>query len=144
MKAIWSFLAGEGGQRPEQGQEFARRWELILALRGYVLGRLEMARGTGTVKAPREARAIILIRDKPNFDLFSTYNEQLPALFGISAIELISDPTQNDLWTADIQKAEGVKCARCWIYKPDVGVDGRCPDICKRCADAVGEWQAKG
>ena len=41
----------------------------------------------------------------------------------------------------DIVKAEGAKCARCWIYKMDVGADGRYPDICQRCADAVAGWQ---
>ena len=60
------------------------RWDLILALREYVLGRIEMARATGTVKAPREAKAMLESRDKTNFDLFSAYEKQLAVMFGIS------------------------------------------------------------
>ena len=43
----------------------------------------------------------------------------------------------------DIEKAEGAKCARCWIYKTDVGVQKEWPDICGRCADAINDWEKK-
>ena len=37
--------------------------------------------------------------------------------------------------------ADGHKCARCWIYKMDVGAVKTSPDLCGRCAEAVEECQ---
>ena len=34
--------------------------------------------------------------------------------------------------------ANGEKCERCWRVLPDVGSHADHPDICGRCADAVG------
>ena len=33
--------------------------------------------------------------------------------------------------------AVGEKCARCWKFLPDVGIDPSAPDLCGRCAVAV-------
>jgi len=35
-------------------------------------------------------------------------------------------------------RAEGRKCARCWMVLPEVGSNADHPDLCKRCSDAVG------
>ncbi|MGH6933880.1 MAG: class I tRNA ligase family protein, partial [Dongiaceae bacterium] len=35
--------------------------------------------------------------------------------------------------------AEGGKCERCWRVLPEVGQSARHPDICGRCADAIGD-----
>ena len=61
-------------------------------------------------------------------------------VLGVSRVELFLD-SQGDGALIDIQKAEGAKCARCWIYKTDVGVQNEYPDLCGRCADAVKEMK---
>jgi isoleucyl-tRNA synthetase len=37
-----------------------------------------------------------------------------------------------------VELAGGEKCERCWRVLPDVGSHADHPDICGRCADAVG------
>ncbi|HSK39743.1 MAG TPA: zinc finger domain-containing protein [Arenibaculum sp.] len=36
------------------------------------------------------------------------------------------------------ERAEGEKCGRCWRILPEVGTVEGHPDLCGRCADAVG------
>jgi len=33
--------------------------------------------------------------------------------------------------------ASGEKCGRCWRVVPDVGSDGRWPEVCARCSEAL-------
>ena len=39
----------------------------------------------------------------------------------------------------EVSVADGVKCARCWLIKTDVGADAAYPDLCARCADVLSE-----
>jgi isoleucyl-tRNA synthetase len=123
--------------------DLMKRWELILGLRTQILKKIEIARAAGTVKAPREVKAIVTVKNLENVQLLTSYvsDNQLSGIMSISAIDLIHVEDLNDIWTIDIQKVEGKKCERCWIYKKDVGVKANRPDICGRCADAVQEWE---
>jgi isoleucyl-tRNA synthetase len=38
-----------------------------------------------------------------------------------------------------VEKAEGVKCERCWKYSTDVGSDSKYPTVCAACAAALRE-----
>ena len=41
--------------------------------------------------------------------------------------------------TVDVERADGVKCERCWKYTLDVGRHPRFPTICAVCGTAVDE-----
>ncbi len=111
-------------------------WKVLLSLRETVLGEIEKARAAGTMKAPREAVAHIRVKDAARAAFYKTYEPQLSTIFGISRVVLTQDASAEGL-AIDIRKAEGAKCARCWIFKADIGVKSKWPDICGRCADAV-------
>ena len=38
-----------------------------------------------------------------------------------------------------VDKAEGEKCERCWIYNTELGTDPEHPTLCPRCAAALKE-----
>ena len=57
-------------------------------------------------------------------------------VLGVSQVEWITD-SKVEFMGADIDKAAGAKCARCWIYKLDVGRQKNWPDVCGRCAQAL-------
>lgn len=40
-------------------------------------------------------------------------------------------------WDIEVEKALGVKCARCWRVREDVGLDAEYPDICGECLDDI-------
>ena len=120
--------------------QLAETWKTLLELREAVLAELEKARAAGRVKAPREARADIRVKNAELESFFKGYEKQLPAIFGISQVRFARDASVDGAHV-DIQKTDGIKCARCWIYKMDVGSDEQWPDICARCAEAVDEWK---
>jgi isoleucyl-tRNA synthetase len=83
------------------------------------------------------------------------YEEQLPALFIVSGVRLWEDL---DACVAEaaaqtfavtmvlgetgevvgwVEPAEGEKCGRCWMRRPEVGTDAEHPELCARCADRV-------
>ncbi len=117
----------------------AQEWEKLLTLRESVLAEIEKARAAGLIKAPREAKAVMALADRDLQTLAQRYFSQLAMIFGISQVRLIPfEGAAQQIVT--IEKSDGVKCARCWIYKPDVGARANVPDLCQRCADAVGPW----
>jgi isoleucyl-tRNA synthetase len=146
----WRFMGHPGAvslsDMPEvdsalMDSHLAEEWKILLDLRESVLGEIEKARAAGKMKAPREAIARIRIH-KAGFTVLGSHEKDLPMVFGISLIEFAQDDTIKKT-EITIEKAEGIKCARCWIFKSDIGVKSEWPDICGRCADAVKEWQNK-
>jgi 2-methylcitrate dehydratase PrpD len=63
-----------------------------------------------------------------------------------SAAKLVTEPAPDAAFRLEEvagvavvpQRAEGRKCGRCWMVLPDIGSNRAHPDICGRCADAVG------
>ena len=111
------------------------RWEPILAARETVKKAIEEARQAGTIGNPLESR-VVLTTDEATYHALMPYTNQLPAVFLVSQAEL---KLQTDAQGVPVlvAPAEGVKCARCWLYKLDVGANPEFPDICARCANAI-------
>lgn len=112
------------------------RWKKLLSLRETLQGELEKARVAGHIKAPREARAAIRFKESGDYTFFKNYSSSLSTIFGISRVDLVLDASVDSV-AMNIQMAEGAKCARCWIFKQDIGAHPAFPDICARCADAM-------
>ena len=59
--------------------------------------------------------------------------------FGPTHEEVITDAVRTedtDDVAVSVAKATGDKCARCWIYDPELGGDANFPGACPRCTDA--------
>ncbi|HEX4210675.1 MAG TPA: zinc finger domain-containing protein, partial [Candidatus Binataceae bacterium] len=65
------------------------------------------------------------------------YQSSLKELFNVSQVELQNGLT--DEIRATTVNADGIKCARCWNYRTDVGTDPRWSTVCGRCAGALDE-----
>jgi len=116
-------------------------WKKLFEMRAEALLSLEKARNQGTIKATREAKLTIGFRDQARYSFFKQYEDRLQIYFAVSKVELIADSVAGDVHAFQVDRADGMKCARCWIYKMDVGAVKAWPDICQRCADAVEIWQ---
>jgi isoleucyl-tRNA synthetase len=112
------------------------RWEPILAVRDVVNQAKEAARQAGAIGNPLESR-VELTADAATYRALAPYAEQLPVVFLVSQVALQGGRGDAGV-DVQVRPAEGVKCARCWLIKTDVGVDPAHPTICGRCAQAVG------
>jgi isoleucyl-tRNA synthetase len=116
------------------------RWKTLLTVRESVLAEIEKARAAGLLKAPREAKVLLRLKENEQEIFFKNYGASLPLILGVSQVEVQQDAAVTGV-AVTIQKTDGVKCARCWIYKKDIGSDSHAPDICGRCAQAVEAWK---
>ncbi|MFQ5915138.1 MAG: isoleucine--tRNA ligase [Nitrospinota bacterium] len=158
---VWEFLPGDPKSRepsvhlallPEVNEsqidnELANRWgEIIPGLRYTVLKALEDKRKGQGLGSALNAKVIIRASGKL-YDLLKEYEADLPAVFIVSAVEVLPDPnppylppdSQAQSWTIEVEKAKGEKCERCWMVLPTVGRDPNHPTLCHRCASILAE-----
>jgi isoleucyl-tRNA synthetase len=76
----------------------------------------------------------------PVAGLLEEYRTLLPTLFIVSDVSLELGPADvPDQVRVQVEKAQGVKCARCWRVVPSVRPEPEWAGICDRCVDALAE-----
>ncbi len=118
------------------GDHVIDAWERLLQVRAVVLKELEAARNAKLIGAPLEAR-VVLEAGPDIAPLLEKYITELPSLFITSQVELRRRDHEGT--AATIERAQGVKCERCWKFTLDVGSDSQLPSVCAPCAAAVHE-----
>ena len=130
----------EPGELSEGIGESARKragdWDRLLEVRNLVLKQLDTARNEKLIGAPLEAR-VRLSASGDLHSLLKQYAAELPGLFIVSQVglERVADGDTR----VTVERADGLKCERCWKYTSDVGSDSVFPTICQPCATAVHE-----
>jgi isoleucyl-tRNA synthetase len=126
------------------------RWEQLAAVRDQVNVALEEKRQQKAIKSNLSAKVRLAV-DGERAALLQQYADQLPALFGVSQVDV--QTSADDLIAESlgrgaelgspvqvaIDKADGVKCERCWRYVPHVSEDPAFKGLCDRCVDALAE-----
>ena len=105
------------------------RWERLLEVRSVVMKALEEARQAKVIGTGLEARVRVAgakIED---------YAAGLPSLFITSQVVL--EP--GDELKVTVERADGVKCERCWKYSTHVGESRAFPTVCDTCSAALEE-----
>jgi isoleucyl-tRNA synthetase len=109
-------------------------WDSLLSVRERVNAALEEKRKDKVIGTSLGAR-VVLTASGPIGALLASHRESLPMLFNVSDVNLtVGDAA--DL-RVEIQKAPGVKCARCWRFVPSVRTEPECAGICDRCVEAL-------
>jgi len=156
----WKFLPRAAGEPasvhiallPEEAElrtgiapEKANTWEVLAKVRGEVLKALEVARNEKKlINSGLEAK-VLLTADLELKSKLKQYLPQLPGLFIVSQVELISAGSgefRSEVvpgLEVSVQRADGKKCDRCWNYSIHVGENSRYPTICERCSEAIAE-----
>jgi len=156
----WKFLPhgpGESGsvhiaEFPQESElrtglapEKANTWEMLAKVRGEVLKALETARNEKKlINSGLEAK-VLLSADLELKAKLKQHLAQLPGLFIVSQVELMSAGTgefKSDIvpgLEVSIQRADGKKCERCWNFSTHVGENSRYPTVCERCSEAIAE-----
>lgn len=117
----------------------------LLQLRGEVAKALEKARNEKIISSSLEAKLELYLPETLKA-VCRDYLSELAAVFIISQLEIMSGRPPANIWRSDIipglavnvSHAAGNKCARCWNWRLDVGVNSNHPLICGRCAAAIG------
>lgn len=122
---------------PNEARKRASNWDSLLPVRDQVLKVLENARQEKFIGAPLEAH-VHLEANGDLYPLLEQYAGELPSLFIVSQVSL----AKGGAGTLEIRvdRADGVKCERCWKYRTDIGKDAQFPTVCQDCASAVKVW----
>jgi isoleucyl-tRNA synthetase len=138
----WGFLPGRPAEsvflaglptraRPRDADALEARFGRIFEVRAVVQGKLEEARRAKLIGSGLEA--VVTVRAQgEQLRLLEDARAELPALFIVSKVALAEGPL-----SAEVARAPGTKCERCWMFTEDVGRDPTHPTICAKCADAL-------
>jgi isoleucyl-tRNA synthetase len=145
---VWKFMpSGQGKEGsvhlsrfPELNQEYLdealnERWEQIWEIRAVVTKALEEARKDKKVGLSLDAQVHLHLPEKLTLFL-KPYEKELKSIFIVSSVTL--HPAGKEV-RAEILRAEGEKCERCWNYEVSVGRHAQHPQICGRCVEAIKE-----
>ena len=112
-------------------------WERLLTVRETVNAALEGKRKDKIIGNSLSARVALTVRG-PVAKLLEEHQQQLPMLFNVSDVGLHLGSTDGaDEIQVAVEKAPGVKCARCWRFVPSVRNEPEWAGICDRCRDAL-------
>jgi isoleucyl-tRNA synthetase len=110
--------------------ELSSRWVKILAVRDEINKVIEDARQLKLIGKPLEAHVDLTV-DAATFEVLAPYEEQLVPIFLVSDVSL---RYHNGERLISVRRADGKKCARCWLMKPDVAESTM---LCGRCSAVV-------
>jgi isoleucyl-tRNA synthetase len=125
-------------------EAIAARWQRILALRSEVAQPLETARREKVIGSGQDA--LVTIAPGPFADLFETHAREIRDALIVSGIA-VGEVTGDGVYESaafpglkvTVEKAPWEKCERCWNHTPEVGTLAGTPELCARCAAAVGK-----
>jgi isoleucyl-tRNA synthetase len=146
---IWRYLPGHRSASvhledfPQVNQFVDRalldRWGRLMAVRDAVNATLEEKRKAKVIGNSLGAKVRITARG-PVAGLLERYRAELPTLFIVSEVELHTGSTDGiDDLQVEVDKAAGVKCARCWRYVTAISTEPASEGICERCVEALAE-----
>jgi isoleucyl-tRNA synthetase len=111
------------------------RWEKIWEVRATVTKALEEARKEKGIGLSLDAHVQLYLPEK-TFALLKSYEKDFKFLFIVSSVTVTLDPGGKEV-RAEVTRAAGGKCERCWNYDTSVGHHAEHPNLCQRCMEAV-------
>ena len=147
---VWKYLPPEPGKAesvhltsfPEVKSEYLDdslhgRWERIWEIRAIVTKALEEARKEKKIGLSLDAQIHLHLPEKI-FSFLQCYEKDLKFLFIVSSVTLHPAKDEKEV-RAEVLRADGKKCERCWNYDVSVGHHPEHPVICQRCVEAIQE-----
>ena len=118
------------------------RWAQLSGVRDKVNGALEEKRQAKVITGSLSAR-VSLAASGALGSLLADYRDELPTIFGVSQVELDQGFTpESDApegVRVNVDRADGIKCERCWRFVPSVSDIPELKGLCERCVDALAE-----
>ena len=112
------------------------QYAVVREVRREVNGVLEEARRKKTLGSSTEACVTLYLSAADTAALAHWTTANLADFFIVS--EVVRQPGQGAR-KIEVARAAGTKCARCWLYRREVGTLPQHPALCQRCVEAVDE-----
>jgi isoleucyl-tRNA synthetase len=115
------------------------RWERIWEIRAVVTKALEEARKEKVIGLSLDAQVHLHLPEKI-FSFLECYEKDLKSIFIVSSVTLhpaVSGTKDEKEVRAEVIRADGRKCERCWNYDVSVGHHPEHQVICQRCVEAI-------
>jgi len=113
-------------------------WGQLMGVREQVNAALEEQRKAKVIGTALGAR-VVLHADGPVATLLESHRAGLPMLFNVSDVVLTTgDASAEPRIEVRVERAPGVKCARCWRIVASVRTEPEREGICDRCVEALG------
>ncbi|MCL2109060.1 MAG: isoleucine--tRNA ligase [Oscillospiraceae bacterium] len=113
----------------EADEIFTAKWDKIRGIRDLVLAALEQKRNEKIIGKSLEAKVILTGGE----DLTAL----LPELTASCIVSQVEYRKGGENLEVTVEKADGEKCSRCWIYATSVGQNAKHPELCARCSHVV-------
>ena len=107
------------------------KFKALLGTRELVMKALDEQRKAGKIGSGLQAKVVISTPDKSRIQYFRSFDD-LASICIVSQVEIKEGPQGIEIFPAD-----GVKCARCWNWRTDVGKSSLHPALCARCTGIV-------
>jgi isoleucyl-tRNA synthetase len=124
--------------------DIEEKFKVLLDMRGFVLKALDEQRKSGKIGSGLQAKVVITTVSNRDYQYFSSFKETLASIFIVSQVELkqassVTAPLSDYFSQTEVQiyPADGIKCARCWNWRTDVGKSLLHPALCARCTEVV-------
>jgi isoleucyl-tRNA synthetase len=147
---VWKYIPQEPGKAesvhltsfPEVKSEYLddglnERWERIWEIRTLVTKVLEESRKEKVIGLSLDAQVHLHLPEKL-FSFLQPYEKDLKSIFIVSSVTLHPSKDEKEV-RAEVFRADGKKCERCWNYDVSVGHDPEHLSICQRCVEAIQE-----
>ena len=117
-------------------------WDTLIRIRGVVSKALEEARRDELIGSSLQAAVTVTPGTEETAGVLAAFGQQLEDLFIVSKCEVgpVSEEAARSEGgaTAQVDKAPGAKCVRCWHVRESVGTVSGHPQICHVCAKQLG------
>jgi len=155
---VWRHILGDSGKAesvhltrfPELKSEYLdealnEQWERIWEIRAVVNKALEEARKEKVIGLSLDAQVHLYLSEKA-YQFLHPYQKDLKSIFIVSSVTLhpaAGGGKDEKEVRADVLRAEGKKCERCWNYDVSVGRHEEHRTICRRCVEALQSLSTK-
>ena len=148
---IWSYMAHKDGENTEsvmlesypevnplyENEELSLKWAKLIKVKEEVAKKLEVARANKEIGLSQEAQ-VTLFAEGDEYEFLKDKENLLKEILMVSAASVKENRRNEDAEVAigvKVERAEGEKCERCWMYSTTVGESAEHPTLCERCRD---------
>jgi isoleucyl-tRNA synthetase len=137
----------ESKEETEDDKKLVQKFEKVLEVREEFHKVLEPAQEDGFIGNSLEAKVLIK-SDSQELKELEAYLEEI---FIVSEVNFVSEVNSKysfdgKLGSYGVEKAEGGKCSRCWMFSAEVGKDSEYETLCERCIGVIkgGNFELEG
>ena len=150
---IWSYMPHRDGENTEsvmlekypqvnpkyENEELSLSWAKLIKVKEEVAKKLEVARANKEIGLSLEAK-VTLFAETDEYEFLKGKENLLKEIFIVSDVVVNENRRNADEEVAigvKVERADGEKCERCWMYSTTVGESAEYPTLCERCRDNV-------